>query len=704
MSRRAIRAVNAMALLLLAAIVASLAAVQVQRDRGALVVWSCGGNYEFLAQFARQFEAASGVPVSYTAAPVQYLLDLTLRGPRRPDVIVGRAGPGWLALQKQKLLAAPPTFFAVDPLVLAVAPNCQQPITSVEDIGKPGVRVAATPAAMRPKGKVIGQLVASLDDAEDPGLVERWQANMVEGPRCGRHLLDPVIEGVADVSIVPRSLTPPAVADGTVRIVPIAPRHLLRMKEGRPSMPQCAAALRSSSRPGVAARFVAALADPASATLLAASGYIPVTSPEARPYRPMFELSAPRDMPGWQVRLAEALVEHDAIPAAVRRYLVAVCVFGPSIHDGRALCELGDLLHAQGQTDAAHRVWAHAASILPRPLPNEFSSDALQCLGGVPGIEWRDDRYWASVARSRLARDGVPDIPPPGWRPVDEGAPPKGGARQMALAERLAALGYIEAAIKDYLKVCTLNYPSTEMPAAEHAVESLVRQHGRPEPPAALPGASVLMPPWSSRFDTHWARGMTLAMRLYDLGFYQGALKEFIKLCSGEYGADGDQAEARYRCGVASVAAGWPDSAAWQWRVCTALHADSPWAPRAAAAQKTLQTVPGLGRRLPAEDKPESADVLVRLRIAEEFHIAGLWAHDDTLLEFVKVLTVTAPRKQMKGAADITAQATCRLGDCLLARGDAEGGRAALSEVVSRWPKTQWAKQAQATLDREGAR
>ncbi len=701
MSRRQIRAANAAALAVVWTTATVLLAGQGLRDRKALVVWSCGGNYEFLSDFVRRFETAHGIRVCYTAAPVQYLLDLTLRGPRKPDVIVGRGGPGWLALEKRGLLAAEPTFFAVDPMVIAVNPGCAQPITCIEDLGKPGVRVAAAPAAMRPKGKVVGQLMASISAAESPGLVERWQANMVDSPKCGRHLLDPLRQGVADVAVVPLSLTPSATAQGTVRIVSIAPRHLVRMKEGRASMPQCAAALRTSTRPEAAARFVAALADPRSAELLKRAGYIPTASPEANPYRPMLELSAPRDMPGWQVRLAQMLVEHNAIPAAARRYLVAVCLFGPSIYDGRALCELGDLLHAQGQTDAAHRVWAHAAEILPRPLPNEFSSDALQCLGGVPGIAWYDDSHWASVARDRLARDGATGTRPPAWRPVDESAPPKGGTRQMALAERLASLGYVEAAVKDYLKVCTLNYPSTEMPAAERAIQALMQQHGSPEPVASSP---VAMPPWSPQFDTHWARGMTLAMRLYELGFYQGALKEFIKLCSGEYGTDGDQAEARYRAGVASVAAGWPHSAAWQWHVCAAVHAGSPWSPKAAAALRALHRTSRLGRPLPDQDEPESDDALVRLRIAQEFHTAGLATHDDTLLEFLKVLTVAAPSKKLKNAGDITAQATCRLGECLLARGDDEGARATLNDVISRWPRSRWAKQARAVLVREGAR
>ena len=47
------------------------------RQRDALVVWSCGGNYEFLVEYVREFESRESCCVRYTAAPVQYLLDLS---------------------------------------------------------------------------------------------------------------------------------------------------------------------------------------------------------------------------------------------------------------------------------------------------------------------------------------------------------------------------------------------------------------------------------------------------------------------------------------------------------------------------------------------------------------------------------------------------------------------------------------------------
>jgi len=73
--------------------------------RPSVTVRSCGGNFELMRAFARDFERRHGCRVHYVAAPVQYLLELAAEDERHlPEVLVGRSGPGWALLQRQGCL------------------------------------------------------------------------------------------------------------------------------------------------------------------------------------------------------------------------------------------------------------------------------------------------------------------------------------------------------------------------------------------------------------------------------------------------------------------------------------------------------------------------------------------------------------------------------------------------------------------------
>jgi len=694
-SARTVRVLNSVALTAVAVTVVSVLSAAAVREGRSLVVWSCGGNYEFLSEYAHRFESRSGTPVSYTAAPVQYLLELALRGPDRPDVIVGRAGPGWVALDRAGVLAASPTFFAIDPIVIAVSPQSEGRIVKLEDLGATGVRVAASTGAMRPKAKVIGLFMASVDDSESPGLVERWQNNTAEDARCGRFALEPLLAGTADAAIVPRSITTHQRTKGRVGIVPIPSRLILGMQSGRSSMPQCAAALATARRLDLARGFVDGLLSDEAQALLADRGYIAVTSPEAVPYEPMLALSVPRDAVGLQVRLAQLLRDSGATPQAVRRYWSALCLFGPSAHDGRILTELGDLLWAEGRHEQAAAVWQRAAAELPRPEPNEFAGGSAELNEPIEGVDLLGDREWAARASCRLAVNGLATRSRTTWLEPTESDPPKDGKRHLALADSLMAAGYPELAVKDYLKVCTLNYPSYYMPQAEAGVtEASEALECRAAP------ATLEMPLWQWRYDTHWARGMTLGMRLFDHRQYLASFKEMLKLCAGEYGEREDTAEARYRAGVAALALGGRRAAARQWTICGLLHGESPWA---AAASRGLAALPDGCRDavgdLPSEDRPGDSPAQVRLLIAEELFLSGLTASDETLLEYLKMLTVAAPRG---GGAGPTAQATCRVGECLLARGNLSGADEYLRATCERWPDSPWAGRARSLRTESG--
>ncbi len=694
MKRSPAKTARALALLTVGAALLATVGADALRGRDALIVWSCGGNYEMLSEYTTVFQSETGASVRYTAAPVQYLLEMAITGPERPDVIVGRGGPGWVALERAGLLDSPPAFFAIDPLVVAVSPSAVDKVRSVEDLGEPGVRVAASPDAMRPKGKVIGLFMASVDDTVSPGIVERWESNTVAPVHCGRFGLEPVVEGDADAVLTARSVTTHPLARGKVEVVPIPPKLLLGMTTGRASFPQCAGVLGTSPRLAEARAFVAGLTDPSHHALLERHGYIPAGSAEGEPYAPMLALSIPKDMPGWQVKLAQLLAEHGATDAAIRRYWTAVNIFGPSTHDGRALCELADLLAANGRTDAARAVLEHAVDALPRELPNEFTGEAPSVSADIPGVDRMLDAHWERVALERLA------ALPPGastdfeWPAVAEGDPPKNGKRTFALAECLVATGVLDDGVKDYLKVCTLSHPSRYMERAEAALDR-ARAERAPNPPA--PGTPP-MPEWTPAFEAQWQRGMTFGMRLYEEGFHLDAFKEMTKQCAGEYGTDADLAQARYRAGVAGLAMGLPEAAARQWGIAVALHGDSPWAAMAEEGLRAAGLTPP--KELPKEDAPREGSPKIRLAIAEDLFLSGLQADDDTLLEYLKVLTVARP-KEGEGE-EMLARATCRTAQCLRARGDREAARRYLEKAAEGWPDSTWGRKAAELLESSG--
>jgi len=112
MSRRTLSWIDATIILAVAVIVGGFYVAHVRPGVTTLVVWSCGGNYHSLNAFSKRFEERHDCRVRYTAAPIQYLLEQVAFGDSHPDILVGRAGPGWAALEKLGKLAEARTSLA----------------------------------------------------------------------------------------------------------------------------------------------------------------------------------------------------------------------------------------------------------------------------------------------------------------------------------------------------------------------------------------------------------------------------------------------------------------------------------------------------------------------------------------------------------------------------------------------------------------
>jgi ABC-type molybdate transport system substrate-binding protein len=675
----------------------------------ALVVWSCGGNYELLKEYVAAFEAREGVQVRYTAAPAAFLLARALNSADPPDVIVGRGGPGWDSLQDVGLCAEPPLVFAADLLVVAVAAGNPKEIRSVEDMGREGVRVAMSPGAMKPKSKVPGMFMMAVSAKLYPGLVERWENNAVVRETCGRKLFDSLLDGRADAAIAPRSLLFYGDYRGKVEEVQISATELLTMR-ACPAIPQCAVSL--SGKDGVpsklAQRFVAGLAKDREG--LGRHGYMPVEDPRAKPLGRLLKALAPKNMAGWQILLAEKLDEAGLSAETRRRYLKVLCTFGPNRYTARALCNTASQALAEGNPQAARLDWQRVLADYPPQQPSEYGLSTSAQRARHQPVQALSYEHWRRQAKAGLAR--AKDA---GGRPapvtedplvqalfpilLSQGDPPKNSTRDLALGLHLMVAGDYEFATRDLLKVATLHYPSRHMPVAEYLLGLCAEARGQngtarrqwertvrdcpgsrsaelaEQALARLPTAEKtsdggVMPVWTECFGTHPDRAMTYGMRLYAHRLPLFTFKEMAKILSGIYGKHKLGGRARLCAGVACDALGNEDAAAYQWQVCLHAAASTHWADRAAKklAQLGKQPVP---QPRTAPGKPAKGSAAKRFRLAEEFFRAGVHEQGQIVLEYLKVLTVARPPLESltPPTRGMLGKATKRLTVCLVRAG-----------------------------------
>lgn len=664
-----------------------------------LTLWSCGGNYDSLSAFARGFEQRHQCRVRYTAAPVQFLLEQVAFRGGQPDLIVGRAGPGWAALDKLGKLAEGPDFFAADPYVIITPPGNPARIQSIRDLGRPGVRIAYSPHAMRPKGKCPSHLMGMVASKFFPGLDERWENNAVSVLRCGRDLPEPIVEGRADAAIAARSMTGyPSVRHSGVEIVPIEPEHLDAMRLCRATIGQCVGVLKGARQRDLATQFRDEMVGDVGRRVFEEYGYLHISSPEVERYRPFIKIGVPKRMPPWQVLLGDRLAKLGLEREAIRRYLKVIHTFGPNEYEAYSRDRVARLLLAAGNTSAAARQWRRLVRDFPRAVPHEYGSPVFEVVSGGPKLPLKSEPEYVVMARQALrtaAEEAEPcdellveaSTEPPH---VIDGDPPKNGKRELALAEDLFLTGDYEFATRDYLKVLHLCYPSRygadasfklgmcahmrlhndlaaeqwrwtveQFPEAEAAARAsaALEQLAQASKHAEALHCPVKMPPWQPSYDTWPERGMTYGMALYEHRLPVFALKEMFKLIHDVYKPNDLKAQARYRAGICAWEVGYPRAAVLQWRMCQRDWPDSPWAERSGAAIRRAQkwarvSAPrseeiegAIAHWLPKISRRDKPACWQRYSIGDEFLQVEILDEGQAALEFLKALTVTHASK-----------------------------------------------------------
>ncbi len=166
-----------------------------------LQVWSCGGLAEAMQPAHKAYLEEFGVECVYTGAFAAALGKSLMTGSGQTEVFAGRV----LALAKNLRKAGKMAYFrplCFTSYVIAVPKGNPAGIGGLEDLAKPGVRVAMSPLASPPGGQaVMGVLKAAK-------LTEAVMKNVLDKrASCVQRTVEMVTEGKADAMIVERRIT-----------------------------------------------------------------------------------------------------------------------------------------------------------------------------------------------------------------------------------------------------------------------------------------------------------------------------------------------------------------------------------------------------------------------------------------------------------------------------------------------------------------
>lgn len=272
---------------------------------GRLTVWSCGGNYDLLLDFHGWLQQEAQCRITYSSAPVEYLIATIVARPRGVDVLVGRSGPGWQELTQKGRLAGRPEVFALDPYVIITPVGNPGGIRGLADLKRSGVRTVYAPTSSGPSGPVIQILLQTADQVVEPGIWEGYVRNAIEAHDCGWKVFPPVIEGRAHASVTRLSMTTVPDIRGKVEVIPVPVEVMAAMTEGQGAIPQRLATLSDARNTALAAWYANALLGEVGADYCQRHGFIHRLSPEADRYAPLFKRQAGPRQRG-QARRGEA--------------------------------------------------------------------------------------------------------------------------------------------------------------------------------------------------------------------------------------------------------------------------------------------------------------------------------------------------------------------------------------------------------------
>lgn len=236
---------------------------------GQLQVWSCGGLAEALIPAHKAFEAQAGVGIAYTGA-FAAALGKSLLASGTTDVFAGRV----LDLAKKLRTAGRMEYFrplCFTSYVLVTPTGNPKGIATVQDMAKPGVRVAMAPEASPPGGQAVMGLL------KKAGIVEAVMKNVADPGSCVQRSVTAVVEGRADVMIVELRVTKLPETAGKLDIVTI-PEGLFPP----PPLTFTVGVMKEAKDRRLADSYVEFMTSPQGQAHLERGGFIPATSDKGR--------------------------------------------------------------------------------------------------------------------------------------------------------------------------------------------------------------------------------------------------------------------------------------------------------------------------------------------------------------------------------------------------------------------------------------
>lgn len=178
-----------------------------------LQVWSCGGLAEAFMPANKAYEKRTGVKISYTGA-FAAALGKSLLGSATTEVFGGRV----LALAKKlretgKMVYFKPLCFTS--YVMVTPKGNPAGIQEIKDMARPGVRVVLAPGASAPGGEAAQGLL------KKAGILDAAMKNAVTLGTCVQRIMDDVIAGKGDVSVVELRLTRMPLFQGQTEVITI---------------------------------------------------------------------------------------------------------------------------------------------------------------------------------------------------------------------------------------------------------------------------------------------------------------------------------------------------------------------------------------------------------------------------------------------------------------------------------------------------
>ena len=167
---------------------------------GTLQVWSCGGLAEAMMPAHAAYEQQSGDKIVYTGAFAAALGKSLLTGGGQTEVFAGRVLALAQNLRKSgKMVNFRPLCFTS--YVIAVPKGNPAKIAGIEDLTRPGVRVAMAQDASAPGGQAVMGILKAAD------ITAKVLANVREQGSCVQRSVADVTERKADAMIVERRIT-----------------------------------------------------------------------------------------------------------------------------------------------------------------------------------------------------------------------------------------------------------------------------------------------------------------------------------------------------------------------------------------------------------------------------------------------------------------------------------------------------------------